>query len=220
MLMSTKIGILLVCNCKLTYDGFRSLLENHDVLKIIGVAKDDIDAVQFAEKLEPDVIFFSSAVSKSFGLEAIMQLSINNPSAKIIIHSSHSSKRFVSAMLKAGVTGFLDMESGFDELLYVIETVCNDQEYISPGISKMLINDYLKRPTAIDSGLYVPLSDREREVLRLLADGKSSKQIAFDLGIAQKTVDTHRRQVMKKLGFNNIAELVKYAIRCGMISLE
>jgi len=155
------------------------------------------------------------------GIEATRRILSENPKIKVIGLSMHSDRRFVVEMLKAGVSGYLLKDCAFEELANAIHSVMKNQIYLCPPIAKTVTEDYLHRldPTNASS-VYSILTPREREVLKLLSEGKTTKQIAYILGLSGKTVETHAQKVMKKLSLHGIAELTKYAIREGLTSLE
>jgi DNA-binding NarL/FixJ family response regulator len=154
------------------------------------------------------------------GMEAARRIIAESPDVKIVALSMHSDNLFVSEMLKSGASGYLLKDCAFEELERAIRTVAAGKTYLSPSISGIVVDDYLHRLSKVDSVSSEVLSNREREVLQLLAEGKSTKQIALKLHISTKTVETHRRQIMDKLDIHSIAELTKYAIRKGFTSLE
>ncbi|GAI21506.1 unnamed protein product, partial [marine sediment metagenome] len=154
------------------------------------------------------------------GVEAARQIVSEFPDVKIIALSMHSDSLFVTEMLRSGASGYLLKDCAFEELARAIRTVVAGKTYLSPSISGVVVDDYLHRLSKANfSGLEV-LTYREREVLQLLAEGKSTKQIALKLHISVKTVETHRRQIMNRLDIHTVAELTKYAIRKGLTSLE
>ncbi|MHC4663002.1 MAG: response regulator [Planctomycetota bacterium] len=212
--------ILLVDELKTLREGLRLMIEKQDDIEVIGEARDTGEAIKLARKLNPDIVIFGPSIPDVLGVQAIRRIITDVPLTKIIVLSTNISKSYVARVLKAGAIGFLGKDSSFKELVSAIKEINKNQIYVSPRIASMLIDDFLKRPVALDSGEYVILSQRELEILQVLAEGKSSKEIALLLGISQKTVDAHRRKIMEKLSFNSIAELIKYAIRKGLISLE
>jgi DNA-binding NarL/FixJ family response regulator len=154
------------------------------------------------------------------GIEATRQIMAKHPEVKVIALSMHSDKRFVGGMLKAGASGYLLKDCAFGELANAIRAVMGGQTYLSPQIAQVVVEGYVRQsgPSA-PAGAEV-LTGREREVLQLLAEGKSTKDIAAVLGLSSRTVETHRQQIMNKLNIHKAAELVKYAIREGIISLD
>ena len=154
------------------------------------------------------------------GIEATHLIIHEAPDTKVIALSMHSDRRFVAEMLKAGASGYLSKDCAFDELAHAINTVVTDQFYLGPGIASVVVKDYVHHLTETDLSTPPSLTSREREVLQLLAEGKSTRQIASDLHMGVSTVATHRQHIMEKLDINNIAGLIKYAIRAGLTSPE
>ena len=217
--MSTKI--LLADDHKITRQGLRSLLEKQPDMKVVAEAEDGREAVRLARELHPDVVIMDVSMPDLNGMAATRQILGKSKKVKIIALSMHSDTLFVSEMLKSGASGYLLKDCAFEELREAIHTVIAGNVYLSPAISDVVVDDYLHRLSKTgpsDSGEV--LTDREREVLQLMAEGKSTKQIARELYISVKTVETHRRQIMNKLNIHTVAELTKYAIRKGLTSLE
>ncbi len=154
------------------------------------------------------------------GIEATRQIVAESPGVKVIALSMHSDRKFVREMLSAGASGYMLKDSAFEELDKAISTVNDNQTYLSPGIADTVVKDYLGKIVTDNSAASIALTNREREVLQLFAEGKTTKQIASLLCVSIKTIETHRKQIMDKLGLNSIAELTKYAIREGLTSLE
>jgi DNA-binding NarL/FixJ family response regulator len=154
------------------------------------------------------------------GIEATRQILAGLPSIKVIALSMHSDNLFVSEMLKSGASGYLLKDCAFEELARAIHVVVDGKTYLSPAISEVVVDDYLHHLTRTEPPDSKVLTGREREVLQLIAEGNSTKQVALKLHVSVKTVETHRRQIMGKLKIHTIAELTKYAIRQGLTSLE
>ena len=216
--MSTRI--LLVDDHKITRQGLRSLLENEQDMEVVAEAEEGRTAVRLAREMVPDVVIMDVSMPDLNGMEAARQIVGDCPDTKVIALSMHSDALFVTEMLKSGASGYLLKDCAFEELARAIRTVAAEKTYLSPSISGVVVNDYvhlLSKGESVDAEV---LSSREREVLQLLAEGKSTKQIALRLHISAKTVETHRRQIMEKLDIHSVAELTKYAIRKGFTSLE
>ena len=214
------IKILLADDHKITRQGLRSLLEKQSDMAVVAEAEDGRTAVQMVEKLSPDVVIMDVSMPDLNGIEATRQIISRNSKVKIIALSMHSDRLFVTEMLKSGACGYLLKDCAFEELAGAIRAVVDGKTYLSPAISGVVVDDYLHRLSKNDSPNGQILTNREREVLQLLAEGKSTKQIALKLHISVKTVETHRRQMMDKLDIHTVAELTKYAIRKGLTSLE
>jgi DNA-binding NarL/FixJ family response regulator len=214
------IRILLADDHKITREGLRSLIENQPDMQVVAEAEEGRTAVELARKLAPDLVIMDVSMPDLNGIEATLQMSQQSPNVKVIALSMHSDSLFVTEMLKSGARGYLLKDCAFEELASAISAVMNGNTYLSPSISGIVIDDYLHRLSKAGSLRADALTAREREVLQLLAEGKSTKQIALKLHISAKTVETHRRQIMEKLDIHSVAELTKYAIRKGFTSLE
>ena len=216
-----SIKVILADDHKIVLDGLRSLLNKRSDVEVIADAGDGRSTVELARKLSPDLVIMDITMPDMNGIEATRRILSENPKIKVIGLSMHSDRRFVVEMLKAGVSGYLLKDCAFEELANAIHSVMKNQIYLCPPIAKTVTEDYLHRldPTNASS-VYSILTPREREVLKLLSEGKTTKKIAYILGLSGKTVETHVQKVMKKLSLHGIAELTKYAIREGLTSLE
>jgi len=215
-----SITILLADDHKITRQGLRSLLDKQDDMEVVAEAEDGRTTVSLVRELLPDVVIMDVSMPDLNGMEATRQITGELPNVKIIALSMHSDELFVTEMLKSGASGYLLKDCAFEELERAIRAVVVGQRYLSPCISGVVVNGYLHRLSKTDFSGSEVLTDREREVLQLMAEGKSTKQIALKLHISIKTVETHRRQIMDKLDIHSVAELTKYAIRKGLTSLE
>jgi DNA-binding NarL/FixJ family response regulator len=212
--------ILLADDHKLMREGLRMLLEKTGRIAIVGEAGDGISAVRMARDLKPDLVLMDIAMPDLNGVEATRRIRAETPGVKVIALSMHADKRFVRHMFAAGAAGYVLKGSAFEEVAAAIKTVAAGRIYISPKITDQVLAEYVKQLTKPSAGAESPLSGREREVLQMLAEGKSSRKIAERLHVSVTTVDTHRKHIMDKLGFRSIAELTKYAIREGLTSLD
>jgi len=215
-----SIRILLADDHKITRQGLRSLLDKEFDMEVVAEAEQGRTAVRLVRELSPQVVIMDVTMPDLNGVEAARQIVSEFPDVKIIALSMHSDSLFVTEMLRSGALGYLLKDCAFEELARAIRTVVAGKTYLSPSISGVVVNDYLHRLSKADFSGSEVLTDREREVLQLLAEGKSTKQIALKLHISVKTVETHRRQIMNKLDIYTVAELTKYAIRKGLTSLE
>jgi two-component system response regulator NreC len=215
-----SIRILLADDHKITRQGLRSLLEKQPDIEVVAEAEEGRTAVRLVRELVPNVVIMDVSMPDLNGMEATRQIVGEFPNVKIIALSMHSDSLFVTEMLRSGASGYLLKDCAFEELERAIRTVVADKTYLSPSISGLVVDDYLHRLSKADFSDSEVLTDREREVLQLMAEGKSTKQIALRLHISVKTVETHRRQIMNKLDIHTVAELTKYAIRKGLTSLE
>lgn len=213
------IRIILADDHKITRQGLRLLIEKQQDMKVVAEAKDGRTAVDLANQTPADLVIMDVTMPDLNGIEATRQIITNSPSVKVIALSMHSDNLFITEMLKSGASGYLLKDCAFEELARAIRSVMNGDTYLSPTISRAVIDDYLHRISDNISNEDV-LTNREKEVLQLLAEGKSTKQIAKALYVSTKTIETHRRQIMDKLNIHNVAELTKFAIRKGFTSLD
>lgn len=216
--MSTKV--LIADDHKIVREGLRALIEKHETMEVVAEAQNGLEAVRLVRKLQPDVVIMDMGMPQMNGIEATREVTAHNPKIKVIALSMHSDKRFVLQMIKAGASGYLLKDSAFEELITAIRTVVSNQSYLSPKITDVVIKDYVQTLSKGDVSAFSVLTVREREVLQLLAEGRSTKEIAGSLNVSVKTVESHRQQVMDKLNIRSVAELTKYAIREGLTSLE
>lgn len=212
-----EISILLVDDHKIVRNGLKSLIEKNVTLKVIGEAADGREAIKFCKKTKPDIVIMDVAMHGLNGLEATKQIIQIDSNIKVIALSMHSEKRFVIGMLKAGAYGYLLKDSSSEELIIAILSVSRNDKYISQKISNVLIENI----GAMESDDYSDqLSIREREVLQLISEGHSSKEIGELLFLSPKTVDVHRTNIMHKLDLFTLQDLTKYAIKNGITSLD
>jgi DNA-binding NarL/FixJ family response regulator len=176
--------------------------------------------VELCAQLHPDVVVIDISMPDLNGIDATRQIVRDDPHVKVIALSMHSDKKYVKEMLSAGACGYLLKDSAFEELGAAIATVLKNKTYLSPQITDTVVKDYVGENAPSSSAASTALSVREREVLQLIAEGKATREIAAALYVSVKTVETHRKQIMDKLGLNSIAELTKYAIREGLTSIE
>jgi len=215
------IKILLADDHTILRTGLRSLLEREPNLQVIAEAEDGRTAVELAHKLSPDVVLMDISMHDLNGIEATRQITGRSPKIKVIILSIHSGQKFVAEVFKAGASGYLLKDCDLSEILYAIRTVMTNETYVCPQIATILRNDYVRRILETEIPTASALSPREREVLQLMAEGKSTKEIAYSFNLSVKTVEVHHRQrIMEKLDLHSVAELTKYAIREGLTPLE
>lgn len=213
------IKVIIADDHRIIRDGLRSLLNNELDIEVIGEASDGRTAVEMSQRLKPDVVIMDITMPGLNGIEATRQILSYDSDIKVLALSMHSDRRFVSGALQAGASGYILKNSAFNDLVQAIHTVIAQQTYLSPQIAEILVENYVRH----SSKAVFPASTltvREREVLQLIAEGKSVKEIASILYISHKTVEKHREQIMKKLAVHSIAELTKYAIREGLTNLE
>ena len=214
------IRVLIADDHTIMRAGLRSLLEKEDQIEVVAEAENGRRAVQLAITHKPDVVVMDVSMPDLNGIEATSQVLESLPEAKVIALSMHSDKRFVMGMLRAGAFGYLLKDCASRELASAIVSVASNKKYLSPDIAGVVIEDSLYGGRGEGETVSSLLSAREREVLQLIAEGWSTKQIAAHLYVSVKTIETHRRQIMKKLDLHNIADLTKYAIREGLTSVE
>jgi two-component system response regulator NreC len=214
------IKILLADDHKIIREGLRSLLEKQTDMEVVAEAQDGFTTVRLVQKLAPNVVIMDIGMPEMNGIDATRQIIHESPGVKVIALSMHSDRRFVLQMLKAGASGYLLKDSAFEELITAIHTVVMGQPYLSPKVTDVVVKEYLHGLAKHETTVFTALTAREREVLQLLAEGKTTKQIASALTVSVKTIETHRQQLMEKLNIHSIAELTKYAIREGLTSLE
>ncbi len=201
-------------------EGLRTLIEKQPDMKVVAEAEDGRTAVQLAQKLFPEVVVMDIGMPDLNGIEAARQILANNPKVKVIALSMHAAKRFVVEMLRAGSSGYLLKDCAFEELALAIHTAIANKVYVSPSINDMIIKEYAHNLSKAEFSVTSILTPREREVLQLLAEGKTTKQIAASLKVSVKTIETYRLHIMHQLNLHSVAELTKYAIREGIISLD
>ncbi len=213
------IRILLADDHAVLRSGLRALLERHEDIAVVGEATDGRELVQMAVKLEPDVVITDIGMPNLNGTEATAQITAKHPNVKVIMLSMHSDESYVLRALKAGARGYLLKESSSEaDLITALRAVHSGKAYFSPAISALLVEDYVRQlrdKDAVDS--YELLSPREREILQLIAEGKSNKDIANLLNLSLYTVETHRGNILQKLNLHSVPELILYAVRKGVI---
>jgi DNA-binding NarL/FixJ family response regulator len=200
-------------------EGLKTLLEKEPGLQVVAEAADGPAAVAAAQQSSPDLVIMDISLPKLNGIEAARRLLAARPETKVIILSMHADRRFVKEALKAGASAYLLKDSAFDELLTAVAAVLEGKTYLSPAIAHIVVEECVGRGARAEDAAFSVLTAREREVLQLLAEGRSTKQIALHLQVSVKTVETHRMQVMKKLRIDSIAGLTRYAIQEGLVSL-
>jgi len=216
--MSTRV--LLVDDHTIIREGLRSLLEKQPEMEVVADIDDGRKAVELVRELSPDIVIMDVTMPGLNGIEATRLIASESPEAKVIALSIHSQRRFVADMLSAGAAGYILKECLFDELVQAIGVVTSGGRYLSPKIAEVVVDDYVKHLSNISDSPLSALTGREREVLQLVAEGKSTKDIALELHVSTKTIEANRRQIMEKLDVHSVAELTKYAVREGLTTLE
>lgn len=214
-----RIRILLADDHTLVRQGFRKILEDRPDWEVVAEASDGRDAVRQAAAVEPDVAVLDIGMPLLNGIEATRQITRRHPGIRVLILSMHADEAYIIQALKAGARGYLLKDSADVELIRGIAAVAAGKSYFSPAVSKIMLDDYVRRMA--EKGIvdrFDSLSEREREVFQLIAEGHSNKEIADLLFVSPATVETHRAHVLQKLDVHNTAELVLYAVRRGVIS--
>lgn len=213
------IRILLADDHTVVRKGLRLLLENQPEFQVVGDAADGREAVAMAEQQRPDVMVMDVAMPVLNGIEAARQIGARQPSIAIVFLSMHSDEGYVLKALKAGARAYLLKDSAEYDLINAVKAVCSGKAFFSPAISKMLAEDYIRqmRDQKVDDTFEL-LTTREREVLQLLAEGRSNKEVATFLELSPHTVETHRSNILEKLNLHTGAELILYAIRKGVVT--
>lgn len=214
------IKIIVADDHQILREGLVALLGKQPDFAVVAEAQDGRSAVRLAQELEPDLVIMDIGMPGLNGIEATRQILAHRPETKVIALSMHSDKRFVTEMLKAGAVGYLLKYCASEELVTAIRTVLSHRIYLSPDIAGVVVEDYVRKTATTEATAFNRLSPREREVLQLLAEGKSTRQIATDLHVSVKTIEVHRKQIMDKLGLQSLAELIKYAIREGLTTID
>jgi two-component system, NarL family, response regulator NreC len=217
--MTTPIRILLADDHTVMRNGLRLLLERQPNLKVIGEAADGRQAVTLAAAEEPDVVVMDIAMPHLNGVEAARQIVNHNSRVAVAILSMHSDESYVIRSLKAGARAYLLKDSAEADLIEAIHAICRGKSFFSPAVSRILKEDYMRQLGKMDAeDTYELLTNREREVLQLVAEGKSNKEVANLLNLSLYTVETHRTHILQKLNLHSVPELILYAVRKGIIS--
>ncbi|AUC83812.1 DNA-binding response regulator [Polaribacter sp. ALD11] len=216
MTHTNDIKIILADDHQLLRDGLKNIIEQKSNMYIVGEASNGREAIAICSKLTPDVIIIDVAMPGLNGIEAAKQIHKMHPDIKIIGLSMHSNKQFIEGMFKAGALGYLLKDGDADELITAINTVIQDKKYLSRNINQEILS-LLKKGETLEKA---ELSSREKEVLQLITEGKSSKETGEILFLSSKTIDVHRNNIMKKIDLYTIPELTKYAIQKGLTTLD
>lgn len=214
-----SIRILLAEDHTIVREGLRSLIENQPDMEIVGEAEDGRIALELVQELSPEIVIMDITMPNLNGVEAARHITSEFPQVKVIALSIHSNRRFVTDMLGAGAAGYILKECLFDELVQAIQAVSAGNSYLSPRITSVVVEDFVNHLAAIADSPLAALTSRERQVLQLVAEGTSTKQIALKLHVSTKTVEANRRQIMEKLDIHTVAELTRYAVREGLTPL-
>ncbi len=208
----TKIRVLLADDHTILRAGLRMMLNAQPDIEVVGEASDGKQAIAEAQRLEPDVILMDITMPECNGIEATRQIKQILPEVRVLVLTMHENEEYLFQMLHAGASGYMLKEAADTELISAVRVVSSGRFYLSPSAQSILVSDYVR-----DHGSYNDLTEREREILKLVAEGYTNNQIAERLYISPKTVDTHRTHIMDKLNLHNRVELVKYAMRRGLL---
>jgi DNA-binding NarL/FixJ family response regulator len=201
---------------KIVREGLVKLLEEREDFTVIGEASDGEEAVQMVLERQPDVVIMDIWMPRLGGIDATRRIGKKGSSAKILVLSMHESRTYVEEVLRAGASGYIVKNSSPSDLIQAIDAVCSGASYLSPAITQQVVDAIARPGDSSPSGVSI-LTDREREVLQLIAEGLSSKEIASMLGVSLKTVDSHRSNLMEKLDIHKVSGLVRFAIRAGLV---
>jgi len=217
--MGNRVRIVLADDHTILREGLRALLSADPNFDIVGEAEDGREAVRCVEKLGPDLLLMDLSMPRMSGMDAISEIKKRFPETKIIALTVHKTEEYLLTTLQAGVDGYVLKDATHDELVMAIHNVMAGKPYLSPGISEKVIEGYLEgKEDSLSVSSWQKLSQREREVLKLIAEGYKNKEIAEDLCISLKTVEKHRANLMKKLDLHNAAGLTVYAVEKGLVS--
>jgi len=216
----SKIRVLIADDHGIVRAGIRSLLEDQAEIEVVAEASSGWEAIEYATRLEPDVVLMDIAMGDLSGLEATREIKDRNPNVHVLALTMHDREEYFFAMLKAGALGYVLKESEPEQLLAAIRAVHRGEAFLSPYVTKAVLEDYLAHCNDRTKSRYDSLTLREKEVLRLVAEGKTTREMADMLHLSVKTVEKHRASMMRKLELQNLSELIKYAIRKGLIEME
>jgi len=216
--MKGKRRVVIAEDYRILREGLRSLLSSDPTYEVVGEAEDGLQAIRCAERLKPDLVLLDLSMPRMDGLDAIKEMRKQCPETKILVLTVHSTDEFILAALKAGAHGYLLKDATHSELMTAIDVVLSGQTYLSPGVSKKVVEGYLiGRKTVKSSSGWDTLTERERQILKLIAEGKKNKEIAEYLCISTKTVERHRANLMEKLDLHNVSALTALAVEKGLL---
>ncbi|HEX6642240.1 MAG TPA: response regulator transcription factor [Thermoanaerobaculia bacterium] len=215
----TPIRVLLADDHTLVRAGIRGLLKGLPGIEVVGETGEGHDALRLAETLRPDVVLLDIGMPGLNGLEVTARLTKLDPAIRVVILSMHRSEEYVLQALRSGAAGYLLKGSAVAELEVAIRAVARGETYLSPPVSKRVVDDYLNRTSGSTDSL-AALTPRQREILQLVAEGHTSKEVAQRLGVSYRTIEVHRRQLMKRLGVHDLPGLVRFAVRAGLVGHE
>jgi two-component system response regulator NreC len=215
-----SLRVILADDHAIVRHGLSKLLQQEKDVEVVAQAQDGHSTVELTRELSPDMVIMDIGMPDLNGIEATRQIVSDFPQVKVIGLSMHSGRKFVVEMLRAGASGYLLKDCALEELTTAVRTVAAGKMYLSPAITDVVVENYVRNAAEKGHSAFSLLSQREREVLQLMAEGKTTKQIARHLHISHKTVEGHRLRVMSKLNMDSVAKLTKYAIQEGLTSAE
>ena len=216
-----SIRLLIADDHKIMREGLKSLVEKESDITVVGEAETGAMAVSMAQKLAPNIVVIDIAMPDLNGIDAARKIVKTNRNVKIVALSAHADQHFIREMMTAGASAYILKDTAYEELIRAIREVMKGKKYLSPDIARGVLDTYVKLSKSMsENPAFVVLTAREREVLQMIAEGKSTKEIAGDVEVSVKTIETHRRNIMEKLDLHSIAELTKYAIREGVTSVN
>ena len=223
--MKKPIRVIIVDDHALVRAGFCSLLKNLSGIQVVAEAEEGYEALRLIKEKKPDIVLLDLSMPGLNGIEVAFRISKEFPEVRTIILSMHVNEEYVLQAMRVGAAGYLMKDSKSEELDLAIKTVASGKTYLSPPVSQKVIEEYIKQPLksgsiAHKTGVYERLTPRQREVVQLITEGFTSKEIAKKLNVSVKTIDTHRTQIMERLNIHDIASLVRYAIRMGIVKLD
>lgn len=211
MIDEVKIRVLLVDDHPLVLDGIRSRIEQDPLIEVIGEGANGEEALAMARERQPDIVLMDISMPVLNGIEAAERFNVEQPDVKLLMLTMHDNREYITKVLKAGARGYILKDVSSNEMITALKAVYQGKTYYSSGVTDILLNEKGKKE--------VPLTDREKTILRLLAEGNSNKHVARELDISVRTVETHRRNIKRKLDVKTSAGLVKYAIEHGIVEL-
>lgn len=219
--MRARSRIVIADDHAIVRDGLKAVLSRDQRLEVVGEAANGLEAVEMALTLKPDLVIMDIAMPHLSGIEATREIVTALPQVKVIILSVYSRRTYIMESLKAGARGYVVKKTASEKLVEAVEAVLDGESYLDSPAASHIINEYVRLATKGTRPLpHVPLTDREKDVLRLIVEGNSNRQVAERLYISPKTVDNHRTNIMSKLDLHNVIDLVKYAIASGLVDLD
>jgi two-component system response regulator NreC len=218
--MNGRVRVLVVDDHEIVREGIRMVLATDPELEVVGVASSGEEAIEKVRELEPDVVLMDIGMPGLSGFEATRRIRQSHPQTQVVALTVHDSEGYVFQMLQAGATGYVVKRAAAEDVIAAVKRAHQGEAVLHPSVAKLLIKDYLARVAKGEERSFDELSDREREILKLIAEGKTNREIADTLFLSIKTVQAHRANLMRKLGMHDRTELVKYAIRKGIIGLD